>query len=108
MNDNNTLSFSTDDLLQFVKKEFGDTRPGVMSHASAVCIANAPLNHPNGYNYLWRTGHAELRLFRPGIDIPNPDRGKDQTQPRREDVPEKYRYLLNIESGRVEKSINRI
>lgn len=94
---NNRPSFSTDDLLRFIEKEFGDTRSGVRTHATAVCIANAHLNHPTGYNYLWRTGHAELRLFRPGIDLPNPDRVRDRTQPRREDVPEKYQYLLENE-----------
>jgi hypothetical protein len=90
----NQPSFSTEDLLRFIQREFGDSRPGVTTHATAVCIANAPLNHPTGYNYLWRLGYGDLRPFRPGFDKPNPERDTHQTQPKIEDVPEKYRYLL--------------
>ena len=90
----NQTSFSTEDLIRFIQKEFGDNRPGVTTHATAVCVANAPLNHAVGYNYLWRLGHGDLRPFQPGLDKPNPERDKHQTQPRTEDVPEKYRYFL--------------
>jgi hypothetical protein len=87
-------SFSTEDLIDFIHKEFNDFRPGVTTHATSVCIANAPLNHAIGYNYLWRLGHGDLRQFLPGYDIPSTERANHQTQPKVEDVPEKYRYLL--------------
>ena len=93
----NQPSFSPEDLIKFIEKEFGDSRPGVRTHATAVCVANAHLNHALGYNYLWRSGHADLRPFRPGIDIPDPEREKHQTQPKIEDVPEKYRRILGIQ-----------
>jgi hypothetical protein len=93
----NQPSFSTEDLIRFIQKEFGDNRPGVTTHASAVCVANAPLNHPAGYNYLWRLGRSDLRPFRSGSDKPNPERANYRSQPEILDMPEKYRYLLQGE-----------
>lgn len=90
----NQTSFSTEDLIRFIQKEFGDSRPGVTTHVSAVCIANAPLNHAIGYNYLWRLDHGNLRAFQPDVDIPKLERRNHQTQPEAKDVPEKYHYLL--------------
>jgi hypothetical protein len=93
----NKPSFSVGELLGFTQKEFRDTRSGVGTHVSAVCVANAPLNHPTGYNYLWRVERDELRPFRPGADHPDPERVNYPTQPQTDDVPEKYRYLLTDE-----------
>jgi hypothetical protein len=91
----NHTSFTTEDLIRFIHKEFGDNRPGVTTHVSSACIANTNLNHPTGYNYLWRVEHGDLRPFRPGLDNPDPERIKHRTQPEPEDMPEKYRHFLH-------------
>jgi len=93
----NNPTFSTRELLDFIYREFRDDRSGIKTHLSAVCIANAPLNHSNGYNYLWRLSPGELRPFRPGHDLPHPDRRGAPTQPQRADVPAKYLHLLRPE-----------
>ena len=90
----NQQLFSPGDLLQLIHSEFKDNRPGVSTHVSAACVANAPLNHPNAYNYLWRDDYGKLRSFRAGLDLPIPERANFRTEPNIEDVPEKYRYLL--------------
>ena len=89
--------FSPQDIVNFISKEFNDDRPGIKTHVNATCVANTALNHPIGYNYLWRIGHGEYRPFRPDSDQPKPERAKHRTQPNREDVPEKYRFLLSPE-----------
>lgn len=93
----NRPTFSSGELIQFVQNEFGDMRPDVGTHVSAVCVANATLNHPTGYNYLWRIERDALRLFRPGYDTPHSGRENHMTQPQAADVPEHYRYLLHPE-----------
>jgi hypothetical protein len=90
----NQRTFSSKDLIDFIRREFKDERPGVTTHVSAVCIANAPLNHALGYNYLWRERHAIYRTFRPGVDHPTPGRENDAFQPNLVDVPERFRYML--------------
>ncbi|HNS38357.1 MAG TPA: hypothetical protein PKM01_11275 [Anaerolineaceae bacterium] len=93
----NHPTFSPQDLINFIQREFGDERPGVRTHATAVCIANAPLHHPNSYNYLWRVSHGEMHLFQPSQDLPHPDRVNAPTQPQRADMPAKYLHLLRPE-----------
>jgi hypothetical protein len=88
------LKFSTNDLMRFIYNEFKDDRPGITTHISSSCVANAPLNHASGYNYLWRENTGEYRPFQPGNDLPKPERERDRYQPLREIVPEEYRYLL--------------
>jgi len=87
-----TLTFQ--DLINCIQREFKDERPGVSTQVLAACIANAPLNHALGYNYLWRIKPGLLRIFHPAQDKPNPERIKHASQPRLEDVPERYQNLL--------------
>lgn len=93
----NQTTFSPDDLIRFIHREFNDTRHGVPTHVVAVCVANAPLNHALGYNYLWRLKPGIMRVFRPEQDRPQPERMKHRSQPSREDVPERFRHLLRDE-----------
>jgi hypothetical protein len=90
----NQGTFAPQDIVHFIQTEFQDSRPGVTTHAGSVCVANAPLNYPTGYNYLWRTEHATLRVFRPGIDLPLPERKNCIEQPNEDDIPKKYRHLV--------------
>ena len=87
-------TFAPQEIIKFIQTEFKDLRSGVSTHVSSVCVANAPLNTPNSYNYLWRTKHATLRVFRTGIDLPSAGREHSINQPEWEDVPEIYKFLL--------------
>ena len=90
-------TFSPTDMRKFIYKEFGDERNGIMTHLTAACVANAPLNHPSIYNYLWHLRQGEYRTFRPGYDPIKQEKRNGRTQPDQDDVPEKYRYLLKAE-----------
>lgn len=87
-------TFTPEELKKFILTEFNDSRSGVQTHVTAECVANAPLNHALGHNYLWRTEHGILRVFKPGFDHPSRGREKSIDHPWREDMPEKYLYLL--------------
>lgn len=67
-------------------------RPGVPVHAYLHCVANRDPK-PSGYRMLYATGGSRRRLYRP-IDPANPGRG-GKIKPRRDQIPEKYRYLLD-------------
>jgi hypothetical protein len=90
-------TFSPHDMVKFIREQFKDERHGIMTHITAACVANAPLNHPYLYNYLWHLRQGEYRSFRPGYDPLMPEKKNGRTQPEREDVPEKYQYLLRDE-----------
>lgn len=92
--ENRQGTFSIAALKHFIKQEFGDERPGVTTHVTAHCVANAPLNATPGYNYLWRLPRNELRSFHPGNDTPVAARRDLAWQPKTADVPATYRYLL--------------
>lgn len=93
----NQSVFSPQDLMGFIRREFKDERHGINTHVTAASVANAPLNHANGYNYLWRLYQGEYRPFRQGQDLPKSERQNDRSQPLPVDVPEKYYYLLRKE-----------
>jgi hypothetical protein len=81
--------FSSARLVEEVERRFGDVRPGVQAHASSHCVANAPKNTLTEYNYLFRTGTGDLRLYREGDPL-HPTRGGGRTAPDQADVPEQY------------------
>lgn len=90
-------TFSPHDMVKFIRERFNDQRHGIMTHITAACVANAPLNHPIVHNYLWRVSPGKYRTFRPGYDPLKPEKKSARTQPDRIDVPEKYQYLLHQE-----------
>ena len=87
-------TFTTDDLRLEIKERFGDTRPGVNTHISAHCVANAPRNAVTVYNYLWRLRPAQFRPFHPVSDRPHATRVDAAAVPRIGDIPVQYRYLV--------------
>jgi hypothetical protein len=86
--------FSAQDLVNRVRLLWDDARPGIYTHTTAHCVANAPLNTGTGYNYLWRLSHGEYRCFDPERDVPHSSRTACAHQPGLADVPESYRWLL--------------
>ena len=66
--------FSPSELVARVRKEFGDTRPGVQAHATSHCVANKALHTAYVNNYLWNLGHGRYRCFDPAQDTPHPER----------------------------------
>lgn len=71
----------------------GAQRPGISQHISTHCVASSPAS-PAKHRMLTRTGAGRRRLFRPG-DPEHPDRRSGKISPQREELPEKYRYLLD-------------
>jgi len=90
-------SFSARELVNRVRQEFGDARPGVGAHAYSGCVANSPLHFRQAHNYLWRIEKGLYRRFDPAQDIPHPDRLGGMIRPDIEDVPPEYRSLLEPE-----------
>ncbi len=68
-------------------------RPGVYVHVVQHCVANRPPN-PGRYLMLFETGSGRRRLFVPG-DPFHPSREGAKTTPKPEDIPPKYRDLLD-------------
>ena len=79
-------TFMAEDLRREIEQRFGDTRPGVNTHVSAHCVANAPKNAATVYNYLWRLEQGRLRAFDPTTDQPHPTRANAAHVPRWGDV----------------------
>ena len=69
----------------------GELRPGVRVHASLHCVANKAPN-PGRYRMLYATDKRTRRLLRSGDDVHPLRTGKIWPEP--EDVPTKYRELL--------------
>jgi len=90
-------SFSPSEIIDFIHKKFTDDRHGIPTHVTAACVANAPMNHPYCYNYLWRIAPGEYRAFQPGRDQLSPEKKSFRFQPQKQDVPEKYHHFLRME-----------
>ena len=71
----------------------GARRPAISQHISTHCVASRPAS-PAKHRMLTRTRTGRRRLFRPGDDE-HSDRREGKTAPLREEVPEKYRYLID-------------
>lgn len=71
----------------------GAQRPGISQHISTHCVASKPAS-PAKHRMLTRTGTGRRRLFRLG-DAEHPDRRAGKISPLREELPEKYRHLLD-------------
>ena len=87
--------FSVAEIVARARKESPaeSLRPGVYLHAQMHCVANRPPN-PGRYRMLIETSRGRRRLFRPG-DRYDPRREGSKTVPLSEDLPEKYRPLLD-------------
>jgi hypothetical protein len=69
----------------------GHLRPGVQWHASLHCVANLAPN-PARLRMLYATGEGRRRLLNPDDDVHPARTGKIFPNP--EDVPERYRELI--------------
>jgi hypothetical protein len=87
--------FSVSEIIAQARKEkwAGGYRPGLQIHASTHCVATKPPN-PARHRMLSETGRGRRRLFRPG-DKFHRDRKQGKTHPAVEDLPAKYRYLVD-------------
>jgi hypothetical protein len=70
----------------------GAPRGSVHVHVIQHCVANRPPN-PAGYRMLMETTYGRRRLFRSG-DPHHPDR-RGRVVPGQDDIPERYRPLLD-------------
>ena len=87
--------FAIDEIMERAEQEnlTGKLRPGVYAHVVQHCIANRAPNSGR-YRMLYESGPGRRRLFRIG-DSYDPAREGSKTTPEREDLPAKYRDLLN-------------
>ena len=70
-----------------------EPRKGIYPHASLHCVANFPPN-PATHRMLYATAKSRRRLFRVGDDF-HPARGHGRVRPEPDDVPPRYRYLID-------------
>ncbi|HTZ75273.1 MAG TPA: hypothetical protein VMB47_15225 [Candidatus Aquilonibacter sp.] len=87
--------FSVAEIVERARQESAsrDLRPGVYVHVVQHCVAGRAPN-PGRYRMLVETRKNHRRLFKMG-DPFHPDRGGSKTVPDREELPEKYRGLLD-------------
>ena len=86
--------FSRREILERVRLQGShpEVRPGVQIHIQQHNVANYPPNAAR-YRMFYRLADGTYRLFRPG-DSYHPSRG-GKTHPNREDLPARYRGLLD-------------
>jgi hypothetical protein len=86
--------FGIEEIMQRAEKEAREQqlRSGVYVHVVQHCVANRPPS-PGRYRMLVETGSGRRRLFRTG-DSYHVSREGSKTIPEVEDLPEKYRTLL--------------
>jgi len=87
-------SFTAREILDRVKSEgaTAELRPGVQVHIYLHNVANVEPNSAR-YRMFWKLPNDTYRLVRPG-DHALPSR-KGKTKPERDELPERYRYLLD-------------
>ena len=86
--------FAIRDIMERIRLEnlTGSVRGSVHVHVIQHCVANRPPN-PAGYRMLVETTYGRRRLYRPG-DPQHQDR-RGRTVPERQNLPERYRPLLD-------------
>ena len=99
-------SFSNKQIINRIKKEniYGSVRPGIQTHIVSHCLANKPAK-PNRCRMLFSLSDGTKRLYRDS-DNCHSSRRNGKTQPKKSDIPKKYRYLLdwyNNEYNRAKK-----
>ncbi len=87
--------FTISEIVERARKEAieGELRPGIRVHAAQHCVANRPPN-PGRYRMLCATEKNRRRLFRNG-DPYHPARQGAKTVPARDELPARYRELLD-------------
>jgi hypothetical protein len=86
--------FSVSEIVARAIKErlAGGYRPGLQIHASNHCVATKTPN-PARHRMLSETSRGRRRLFQPGDEF-HRDRKEGKIHPAIEDLPPKYRYLI--------------
>jgi hypothetical protein len=89
-----TESFSAKEIRARLRAEHASPqeRPGIPVHIYLHNVANVRANSA-GYRMFWKLSDETYRLFRPG-DIAHPSR-KGKTNPLRNELPQRYHYLLD-------------
>jgi hypothetical protein len=88
-------SFSAQEIQSRLAREniFGQVRAGVGAHVYLHCVAVKPANAER-HRYLTPMGRGRYRLFRSG-DAFDPTRSEGKTHPRRDELPDGYRQLVD-------------
>jgi hypothetical protein len=90
-----SVDFSIEQIVARAAKESltSTNRPGVYVHVVQHCVANRPAN-PGRYRMLFETAPGRRRLYLKG-DPYHPSREGAKTTPKPEDIPPRYRDLLD-------------
>jgi hypothetical protein len=89
--------FTPKEIKEMAEKEKlpGRFRPGFGQHISRHCVANKPAD-PGNHRMLFRTRRGWRRLFRQGDELHvHESRKTGKRRPEAEDLPEKYRELVD-------------
>lgn len=88
------LDFSMDEIVEQAAREADEPlRPGVYVHVVQHCVANRSAN-PGRYRMLFESAPGRRRLFRTG-DAYDRDREGAKLVPERDELPQRYRHLLD-------------
>src|SRR5262245_50945922 len=87
--------FTVEEIVDRVIHEglFSGSRSSIYQHVVQHCVANRPVSSGR-YRMLFATGKSKRRLFREG-DPFVPTRQSAKVTPKRDELPEKYRNLLD-------------
>jgi hypothetical protein len=87
--------FSVKEIMERAKQidPKGASRPGLRVHVSKHCVAGKPPD-PGNYRMLHETGRGRRRLYREG-DPSHPGRRQGKSFPFPQDIPERFRDLLD-------------
>ena len=85
--------FSVQEIVERILREgLDEYRPGLQIHASSHCVASKAPN-PSLHRFLHETARGRRRLYRTG-DPFHPNRRNGRTHPSQDDLPDRYRYLV--------------
>jgi len=97
--------FSVGEVVDRILREpLDEYRPGLQVHASNHCVASKAPN-PAVHRFLHETGRGRRRLFRTGDDY-HPNRRRGRTHPSADELPEKYRYLVEWYEKEYDRSMS--
>jgi len=85
--------FTSTEIVDRVRTEFGHVSPGIPTHIHQHCVAIKPPN-PGRYRIITRTDTGLNRLFKLG-DPYHPDRADSKYAPARDDLPAEHEDLLD-------------
>lgn len=86
-------AFTAPEIIERVRREFGQVSQAISPHIYLHCVANKPPN-PGRYRMLFETATGHWRLYRPK-DATHPGRTGSKCAPKPQQVPAAYHELID-------------